>query len=67
LELTGEVGADNDYPKCSTMVLDHPDRVDYAAGKQAIFDTDNKEDQEIMSTCFKVRLQSCLFNLVLLK
>ena len=55
LELTGEVGSDGDYPKCRTMVLDHPDRVDYAAGSEAVFDTDNKEDQDIMSTCYKVR------------
>ena len=55
MELTGEIGADGDYPTCQTMVLDHPDRVDYAAATQAVFDTDNKEDQDIMSTCYKVR------------
>jgi hypothetical protein len=54
LSLTGEIGSDGDYPTCSTMVLDHPDKVDYATGSYAVFDTDNKEDQDIMSTCFKV-------------
>ena len=55
LELTGVQGADGDYPKCQTRVLDHPDRVDYAAGTQAVFDMDNKEDQNILDSCYKVR------------
>ncbi len=54
LSLTGEEGSDG-FPTCSTLVLDHPDTVDYAAGGTATFDTDNKEDQAVMNTCYKVR------------
>ncbi len=53
LSLTGEEGSDG-FPTCSTLVLDHPDTVDYAAGGTATFDTDNKEDQAVMNTCYKV-------------
>jgi len=56
LDLIGEVGADGDYPRCQTLGLDHPDRVDYGAGLVAEFNTDNAGDQEIMSTCYKVGL-----------
>jgi len=52
--------ADGTYPSCTTMVLDHPDKVDYAAGSTATFDTDNKDEQDIMSTCYKADLQSLI-------
>ncbi len=55
IELTGEVGVDGDYPKCQTLILDHPDRVDYGAGKESVYDTDNEDDRIIMNTCSKVK------------
>jgi len=57
LSLTGEEGSDG-FPTCSTLVLDHPDTVDYAAGGTATFDTDNKEDQAVMNTCYKANLHT---------
>ena len=54
LSLTGKKGSGTEAPTCTTLVLDHPDTVDYAAGNAAIFDTANTADQEMMSTCFKV-------------
>jgi len=48
------------YTECSTLQLDHSDKIDFEDGKTAIF-TDIK-DKEVLGTCFRANLQGEVTN-----
>lgn len=53
LHLKGGEGVDG-FPECNTLGLDHEDRVDYAAGSEAVFDEDG--DKDVLGTCYRANL-----------